>query len=578
MNIYKTRQLLRQGISIFEIELRVGYYARVSTDKEEQKNSIINQEAYFKDLIERHPKWKFVRGYVDDGISGLHTQKRENFHNMLEDSKSGEVDLILTKEITRFARNTLDSIMYTREMLSNGTCIWFINDNINTIDEDSELRLTIMSGIAQDEVRKMSSRIKFGHAQSIKKGVVLGNSLFYGYDKKDGKLLINEKEAEMIKLIFHLYASGDWSTKRLEDKLFEMGYKNHKGGKISNVTIQHILQNPKYKGYYCGGKVRIVDMFTKKQEFLPEEEWTMYKDDGDTVPAIVSEELWDAANKLYAKRSEIVRNRRTSIKSDKNLLTGKVFCEIDGSPYWLKSRFHRGKPDLKWRCSHKISKGAESCPSFSIDEYEIRHMIADILNTKLRNFDDVIEEYLTEYKKMSNISTEDAKQKEHILNEQLEAAEKKKDKLLDCMLSDLISKSDYKKKVEEISNEISEIKNKLYGIEKDDAKEQSIIAKLKSIEETLKKYSGVDAQLLNKKIIDELIEKITVLPTGESEAKVTFYLKSDEKVQKEYIKSSCSSGNIILIILPERHTVFTRNLRSYFNHEWPISYYYSVVI
>ena len=111
---------------------------------------------------------------------------------MLEDAKNGKFDMLITKEITRFARNTLDSIQYTRQMLSWGVCVWFQNDNINTIDEDSELRLTIMAGVAQDEVRKLSNRVKFGHKQSIKNGVVLGNSRIYGYDKKDGKLTINE--------------------------------------------------------------------------------------------------------------------------------------------------------------------------------------------------------------------------------------------------------------------------------------------------------------------------------------------------------------------------------------------------
>lgn len=447
MNVYKIRQLLKQGIPIYEIELNVGYYARVSTDKEEQKNSIINQQAYFEDFISKYPKWKLVRGYVDDGISGLHTQKRENFHCMIEDANNGFIDLILTKEITRFARNTLDSIMYTRQMLSYGTCIWFINDNINTIDEDSELRLTIMSGIAQDEVRKLSSRIKFGHAQSIKKGVVLGNSRFYGYDKKDGKLTINEEEAEMIRLIFRLYASGDWSTGKLEKHLYSIGYENHNGKPITNKTIQNIIQNPKYKGYYCGGKVKIIDLFTKKQEFIPEENWVMYKDDGNTVPAIVSEELWEQANKVYQQRSKVVRERKTSLKSEQNLFTGKIICGNDGQAYWLKSRMLRGRPDVKWRCSHKIKEGKDACSSFSVDENEILFMLSDILNQELGDFNDVIEEYLIEYRKITNSNSDNNKNTLDELRKQISVEEEKKDKLLDLMLSDLITKNDFTKKM-----------------------------------------------------------------------------------------------------------------------------------
>lgn len=552
MNIYQIRQLLRQGVSIFDLELNVSYYARVSTDKEEQKNSIINQEAYFKDFISKYPKWHLVQGYVDDGISGLHTQKRENFQNMLDDARNGIIDLVLTKEITRFARNTLDSIQYTRQMLSYGTCIWFINDNINTIDEDSELRLTIMSGIAQDEVRKLSSRIRFGHAQSIKKGVVLGNSLFYGYDKKDGKLTINEKEAEMIRLIFTLYATGDWSTRRLEKHLYEIGYKNHNGNAISNKTIQQIIQNPKYKGFYCGGKVKIIDMFTKKQEFLPPEEWVMYKDDGETVPAIVSEELWNQANEIYAKKSEIIRSRKTSIKSDSNLLTGKIICGIDGHAYWLKSRVLRGREDLKWRCSYKVKNGKDSCPSFLIDEKEIRLMLADILQQDLGDFSDVIKDYLTEYRKIINPESNGSKSLLETLNKQLTTEEGKKEKLLDLMLADLITQDEFKAKSQKIIAEIAKITDKINMIAKEEDTEQAIIEKLKTIRDTLEKYAGIEPQLINRKIIDELIEKIVVTPTSQHEATVVFYLYNQKEYVKQLVKKQgkkmgCSDDMILTI-------------------------------
>ena len=213
MNIYNARQFLRTK-SIYDLELRVVYYARVSTDKEEQKNSIVNQRDYFEEFIRSNSNWKFVGGYIDDGISGIHAEKREEFQRMISDAMRGKFDLIITKEISRFARNTLDSIQYTRQLLSYGVCVWFRNDNINTIDDDSEFRLTIMAGVAQDEIRKLSSRVKFGHAQAIKNGVVLGNSRLYGYNKEHGRLTINEKEAPMVRLIFEKYATGEWSTSR----------------------------------------------------------------------------------------------------------------------------------------------------------------------------------------------------------------------------------------------------------------------------------------------------------------------------------------------------------------------------
>ena len=159
MDILSTRQLLRTR-TIYDIPLRVTYYARVSSESDEQLNSLGNQVAYYESLIRKNRAWTFVPGYIDEGLSGISTRKRENFHRMISDAKDGLFDLIITKEITRFARNTLDSIQYTRQLLGDGVAVFFQNDNINTLEEDSELRLTIMSGIAQDELRKLSSRVK----------------------------------------------------------------------------------------------------------------------------------------------------------------------------------------------------------------------------------------------------------------------------------------------------------------------------------------------------------------------------------------------------------------------------------
>ena len=179
MDIHSIRQTLRTK-SIYDIPLRVTFYARVSSESDEQLNSLGNQVSYYEEFIRKNSAWDYVEGYIDEGLSAATTKKRENFHRMVEDGKAGLFDLIITKEITRFARNTLDSILYTRELLSAGVGVFFQNDNINTFDEDSELRLTIMSGIAQDELRKLSSRVKFGHQQAIKQSVVLGNDRIFG--------------------------------------------------------------------------------------------------------------------------------------------------------------------------------------------------------------------------------------------------------------------------------------------------------------------------------------------------------------------------------------------------------------
>ena len=310
MDIHSARQQLRQK-SIYEIPLRVTFYARVSSESDEQLNSLSNQVAYYEDFIRKNPTWDYIPGYTDEGLSGISTRKRENFHRMVQDAEAGAFDLIVTKEISRFARNTLDSISFTRQLLAAGVAVFFQNDNINTLDEDAELRLAIMSSIAQDELRKLSSRVRFGHQQAIREGVVLGNSRIFGYCKDRGRLVIDEAEAEMVRSLFQLYASGNYSMKQLEQLFWDKGYRNTRGNKLSHTTMANIIANPKYKGYYAGNKVKVIDMFTKKQKFLPPEEWVVFKDEtGETVPALVSESLWDEANAILQRRSSDVRQRQ----------------------------------------------------------------------------------------------------------------------------------------------------------------------------------------------------------------------------------------------------------------------------
>ena len=227
------------------------FYARVSTDSDEQLNSLDNQIGYYRDYITRNPAWTFIDGYIDEGLSGMTTRKRDNFQRMVQDAKDDKFDLILTKEITRFARNTLDSIRYTRELLSAGVGVFFQNDNINTFDEDSELRLTIMSGIAQDELRKLSSRVKFGHQQAIKNNVVLGNSRIFGYRKDSKRLVIDETEAPMVRELFTLYATDHYSMKQIENLFWGKGLPQPQRQK--NRPHNHVRHDcqPQVQGILC---------------------------------------------------------------------------------------------------------------------------------------------------------------------------------------------------------------------------------------------------------------------------------------------------------------------------------------
>ena len=543
MDIFKVREEMRYR-SIRDIPLRVVYYARVSSDRDEQLNSLHNQTAYYEDYIRSNPAWIYSGGYVDEGISGITTKHRENFHRMIEDAEAGKFDYIVTKEISRFARNTLDSIGYTRKLLANGVAVFFQNDNINTLDEDSEFRLTIMAGVAQDEVRKLSSRVKFGHKQAIKNGVVLGNSHFYGYDKKDGKLIVNEDEAEMIRYIFRTYATGDSSTNRIEDDLYRMGYRNYKGGKINSSVIKNIIRNPKYKGYYCGNKVKIVDMFTKKQHFLPEEEWVMYKDEeGEIVPAIVSEELWEAANRVYHMRSNMVKGRKSSCKKE-NLFTGKIICAEHNVPYWLKAKTDRaGNPNGTWICSHRLKNGVESCHSIPLKDDELLEILMDVLKDITDDFDTVVEQYIALYEKMAD--QEDHSAEIEKLEQELEQINRKKDKLLEYNLAGHIKDREYLRRNALLNEDAEKIEDRIAELQIQKIETGLQRESIYHLRKELKNVQGIMPEELTQGIISLLIDKIYVEPAGsqgEQTVRLNIVLNTGEVRKTMYEKGEKSGG------------------------------------
>lgn len=531
MDIHEVRQQLRQH-SIYEIPLRVTYYARVSSDSDEQLNSLGNQIAYYEDLIKKNRAWSYVPGYIDEGLSGISTRKRENFNRMVEDAAEDKFDLIITKEISRFARNTLDSIRYTRELLGHGVGVFFQNDNINTLDEDSELRLSIMSSIAQDELRKLSSRVKFGHQQAIKSSVVLGNSRIFGYTKNDGKLVIDEREAEMVRELFELYATDEYSMKQIEEIFWNKGYRNLKGNRISHTTMSNMISNPKYKGYYVGNKVRVVDMFTKKQKFLPPEEWVMFKDEtGDIVPAIVSEELWDKANVILSRRSEDVKARQ-GICNHANLLTGKLFCTCCGEPYYRReSKDKQGNVNSRWVCSGKIKNGKDSCPSFALYESELKPVLYQVFRDTQADADALVEEYLQKYREMTGDGTlhEKVKAQQAIIDTE----NRKKDKLLLLAMNGNITDRDFKRMCDECNLVIDKAEASIRELEESMASAEEFHKQIQGIRDALGRAKQAARNgIINNDFVNSYIDKILVTPEDDSTVRLDIKIFTGERTEK----------------------------------------------
>ena len=552
MDIYAVaNQMKMERKTIFDLKLRVTFYGRVSTTREEQENSIEHQISYFTELIQNNPHWEYVEGYVDR-IRGESAVNREEFMRMIEDGKNGEFDLILTKEVSRFARNTIDSLTYTRDLLRAGVGVFFQNDNICTIDTDSELRLTIMSSIAADEVRKLSERVRWGHKRSIENGAVMGNSRIFGYDKDDCKLVINEPEAEMIRFIFEQYATGHISTRKIEDMLYEKGYRGRNGTRIQHTTISGIIQNPKYKGFYCGNKVRIVDYRTKEQRFLPEEEWIMYKDEtGEIVPAIVSEELWDRCNEIFVERSAAIKSRTRTFK-DRSIFTGKIWCASHQRPYWRTSFSNsksKGLSVYQWICSEKRRYGAKNCSSFAIMESELYKMLSEYFTDIAENIEEYVDDFIKIYKMSDKPNT--TKKQIADIKARIDKEKTKRDKLLDLYVEGTIDKKEFTDRNESMGVLIADLEADVRNLEKNFKDDDEYLDSVKKIQNYFKTmyFPGVYmTETAVDEMVDAIIDRIDIVPINENTMRLEVKLKSGGRGDITYIRNgkqySCRYGDI----------------------------------
>ena len=556
MDIHSVRQHLKTR-SLYDIPMRVTYYARVSSESDEQLNSLSNQITYYEDFIKRNQNWAFVPGYIDEGLSGISTKKRENFNRMIDDAAGDKFDLVITKEISRFARNTLDSIQFTRKLLNSGVGVFFQNDNINTLDEDSELRLSIMSSIAQDELRKLSSRVKFGHQQAIKDKVVLGNSRIFGYVKDGGRLVIDEVESVMVKELFELYATDEYSMKQIENIFWEKGYRNHNGKKLAHTTMSNMIANPKYKGYYVGNKVKVIDMFTKKQKVLPPEEWVMFKDEtGEIVPTIVSEELWDAANTILKRRSDDVKSRQ-GICNHANLLTGKLFCTHCGAAYYRReSTDKQGNKNSRWVCSGKIKNGAESCPSFAIYEDEIKPLILDVAQDTTVSTEALIAEYIEQFEAL-----DDTSQLPKLIAEQKQRRDlalKKKSKLLEYNVTGAISDADFISMNKQCADEIAQAEAQLKELEKQLYSKEEFSKQIEALKATMRSLEQAAATgAISTEFVNEYIDKILVTPENENILRLDIKIFTGESTRRYFEKLAGRTGHM----LKKMVEAYERNLK-----------------
>ena len=334
--------------------IKVASYCRVSTDKDDQANSFESQQRYFRAYIDRQPEWELYQIYADEGITGTSTKKRAAFNQMIADARMGKFERILTKEVSRFSRNILDTIAYTRELKALGVGVLFLNDGISTLEPDAELRLSIMGSIAQEESRKTSSRVKWGQTRRMEQGVVFGRSLL-GYDVKDGRLTVNPEGAELVRLIFHKYGVEKKGTTVIARELREAGYRTHRGGiRWNGSCIVKLLKNEKYVGDLIQKKTITPDYLTHaKKANHGEEELVIIRDHHQPI---IDRELWGVVQEELKKR-----NRNGALgagHSNRYIFSGKIKCGECGASFVSRQRKRKdGSPSRRWSCYSAVNEG-----------------------------------------------------------------------------------------------------------------------------------------------------------------------------------------------------------------------------
>ena len=370
-------------------QYRVAAYCRVSTDKEEQENSLENQITYYKNKIESTTNWTLVDIFADFGISGMNDKNRIEFQRMIEMCNKGKIDLIITKSISRFARNTVDCLTHVRKLKANNIGIIFEKEGINTLDAVSETFLTWFSAFAQAESESLSQNITRGKRMGYKEGKFAFPSLLYGYDRGDGKTpVIIPEQAAIVRKIFHMYLEGN-SIGGIRKWLNDNNIETTRGtGEWNKSTVSGILRNEKYKGDVLLQKSYTVDYLTK----------TIAKNKGEVTQyyiennheGIVSREIFDMVQDELKRRASLYSSKNPSRYSSKYALTGKVICAECGAKYRRVTWSRNGNKTIVWRCTERLKNGTKTCKnSPTIYEEDLHNAIIDSLKEVLPKSDDI---------------------------------------------------------------------------------------------------------------------------------------------------------------------------------------------
>ena len=512
--------------------LRVAPYARVSTDSEEQLSSYKSQVMYYTDLVNNRKDWILVDMYADEAITGTQVTKREDFQRMINDCMDGKIDMIITKSISRFARNTLDTLKYVRMLKERNIAVFFEDENINTMTMDGELLLVILSSVAQQEVENISANVKKGLKMKMRRGELVGfaSCLGYDYDIVDKSISINEAEADIVRYIFDRYIEGAGAYV-IAKELTKLGYKTKYGNSQWHDTgVLGIIRNEKYKGDVLQGKTFTVDPISKRRlDNYGEEDQFYVKNHHEPI---ISEEVFEKAQAILekrgAKRRGVQKGKREKY-SRKYAFSSMLECAFCGSNL-SRRNWHSGTKNEKviWQCVTATKKGKKYCPhSKAIEEKIIEDAFIESYKLLCYNNSDGLDELL---KRMESVlSGNDFQKRLTKVENEIQAIEHKRNRLIDMRLEEVIDKATYEMKYGEIESTLEELSNEKEQLEKSSKEEIDLEKRIEHFRKVLEKNEVltdfdrcVFESIVQKVIVGEIDEDGNVNPY-----KLTFVYKTD---------------------------------------------------
>ena len=511
-------------------------YCRVSTDDTDQKNSLASQERFFASLFKKHPNWNNVRIFADEGLSGTSLEKRNAFNEMLSIARYGGIDIIITKEVSRFSRNVQDLLNIVEELRNRGVYVWFLSDDINTESNDYRERLSQIATNAEQESLRTSRRVKWGQLQQMERGVVFGRKEMYGYnivtdEFGDQHFEIIPEEAKIIKMIYQWFASGD-GTFRIAKRLQNMGIKTKRYAKgFSNTVILRILRNEKYVGDLAQGKTYTPNALDHKKKYNRGESAMVYIKDHHPESAIIDRALWDKVQAILQEKapSEEVKAKH----SNRYWTSGKVFCGCCGGRYVSYKKKQVNIPYKSWVCFENHQRGQEKqittdtgetitvgCNGLRVNDRVLQSAIHDIITEIIQpRKQEIIDGLRAEFQ---NIAKPKDNRKEIAAVEKALAQLQKE--ASDCTkkhIQGIIPEEIYTVTAQEYSDEISELKAKLAQLQRESntaSEEMRYAEYIAQIESMV----NLTEDQINEGLYERVTKKIVVHPDKVLEIHLSF--------------------------------------------------------